>query len=259
MIKNVIFDIDGTISTNGNPVSENICLIIDKLKDCGVNICFASARPYRDIIPLLPVKFHKLPIVGCNGGMLYIDGMLIKASLINTSFVNRVVSLLDEIRLPYLVDGTNSYFISERSHPFHDYVKLSLGSVGENKELVYKEGVTKILILDYASNDLLEMIHEQLDINCQNININIHSTDSIFDITPANVNKFDTIVGSLHYDIKYTAAFGNDHNDMKILENVAYPFIVGDNLQVAFKHTKVNNVDSTETHLENIFKGLICQ
>ncbi|UGA38522.1 HAD hydrolase family protein [Chromobacterium haemolyticum] len=53
-----IFDIDGTICFNGRTISPAIQGALDGLRQHGHQLGFASARPYRDILPLLDARFH---------------------------------------------------------------------------------------------------------------------------------------------------------------------------------------------------------
>lgn len=48
-----VFDLDGTICFKGQPVSEKILSALSKLTDQGHEVIFASARPIRDILPIL--------------------------------------------------------------------------------------------------------------------------------------------------------------------------------------------------------------
>jgi HAD superfamily hydrolase (TIGR01484 family) len=69
-LKNIIFDIDGTITENGQPISQEIESLIEIILSKGINVILATARPLRDTLPLLPKKQHELPIIGCNGAMI---------------------------------------------------------------------------------------------------------------------------------------------------------------------------------------------
>ena len=51
---NFIFDIDGTICFDGHHVDQSIKHRLVKLKNAHNNVIFASARPIRDLLPVIP-------------------------------------------------------------------------------------------------------------------------------------------------------------------------------------------------------------
>ncbi|GBG94686.1 hypothetical protein LFYK43_11450 [Ligilactobacillus salitolerans] len=48
-----VFDIDGTISFNGQKIEKPIVRAINSISNNGKNAIFASARPIRDLLPLV--------------------------------------------------------------------------------------------------------------------------------------------------------------------------------------------------------------
>lgn len=78
-----IFDLDGTISIDGQIVDEVIGKKIQKLLNHN-EVVFASARPIRDILSLLPASLHRCLMVGCNGAMAYKNGQLYFLTLLTT-------------------------------------------------------------------------------------------------------------------------------------------------------------------------------
>ena len=49
-----VFDLDGTICFKGKPLSQEICAALDECIQIGHEVVFASARPIRDLLPVLP-------------------------------------------------------------------------------------------------------------------------------------------------------------------------------------------------------------
>ena len=70
---NFVFDIDGTTSFNGMVIEPAIEREIYALLRAGHRVVFASARPVRDILPMLSddVRAHSgLALIGANGSLL---------------------------------------------------------------------------------------------------------------------------------------------------------------------------------------------
>lgn len=65
-----VFDLDGTICFKGQPVSERILKSLEKLEAQGHQVIFASARPIRDLLPVLDKRFHTYPMIGGNGAIV---------------------------------------------------------------------------------------------------------------------------------------------------------------------------------------------
>ena len=64
---NFVFDIDGTLCFNGKTIDQAIVEALQKLLGDGHSITFASARPIRDLVPVLPEQFKGGKLVGGNG------------------------------------------------------------------------------------------------------------------------------------------------------------------------------------------------
>lgn len=214
-----IFDIDGTISENGLPVSNNIRQQLERISRSH-QIIFASARPVRDMLPMLPESLHHSAIlIGCNGGMAYQNGMSLFANVLSDNDVSKILSFLNIHQIPYVLDGKWGYSLSAISHPFHNYIDtLSNARVLEND--LIDDGITKILVLsNYQKDIFLSEINSDLSIHQ-------HKQEDIFDITPPNNNKFNTLqklIGNKPY-----IAFGNDQNDFLMLDHAKVSVFLGE-------------------------------
>jgi HAD superfamily hydrolase (TIGR01484 family) len=221
----IVFDIDGTIAFNGAPVEESICLAIQKKKAEGFDIIFATARPARDALPLLPKYLHDETIIACNGAVTSKKGRILSHVHFNDSASNSIFNFLNKNNIPYVIDGVEKYSISATHHEFHCYIeKLSCPPVCY--EEVLAEKLTKFLILDKSyQKSIIEFVSEA-GIRC---NINYHKKDDIFDLVPDEVNKFNAL-RKLGIEEKSYICFGNDKNDALILENARSANVVGNEL-----------------------------
>lgn len=219
-----VFDIDGTISQNGLPVSSEIAHQIERLAQTN-QVIFASARPIRDMLPMLPKSLHQSAIfVGCNGGMAYQNGDFLLVNTLPTDAVERIVNFLKMHKIPYVLDGKWGYSLSEIYHPFHDYID-TLSNAKMLESALIKEGITKILVLsNQQKSALLALIDNQFSVHQ-------HKQEDIFDITPPNNNKYATLQ-KLVNDQPYIA-FGNDENDFLMLQYAEKSIFLGDKADFA--------------------------
>ena len=239
-----VFDIDGTISKGGLKVHPTICNRLAMLAENN-QLFFASARPVRDMLPMLSENLHSATFIGCNGGMAWKNGKIIHSHTLKSDFVSRVLPVLKELQIPYVLDGEWNYSVSEKPHPFHDYIhSLSDHEVTE-KELVF-EGVTKILILsdEHKENILAHIKHD-------GVSIHAHRSDGFYDFTPQGNNKYRTLselIGNEEY-----VAFGNDQNDFIMLRNAQTAVFIGEreHFSGALYYASTEYIPTLLNHLES--------
>ncbi|MBS0351394.1 MAG: HAD family phosphatase [Proteobacteria bacterium] len=254
-LKNIIFDIDGTITENGQPISKEIESLIEVILSKGINVILATARPLRDTLPLLPQKHHELPIIGCNGAMISRYSKVQSAKKIPKNTVNLVKNYLDEMKVPYVIDGLYGYAISSEHSDFHSYIQNKLGS----KPMIYEElelqGITKILLLKF---DLfLKSELEKIIGNEENkLTMHHHKLEGFVDLVAENTNKFYAAI-EMGIDLSCTAVFGNDFNDIMLLKNAYLPYIVGSQLDahVDFPHIKIESVSAIPKMVSKLING----
>lgn len=220
-MKNYIFDLDGTIVKNGEPINYAIG---SKLKKISLTdkLIFASARPIRDMLPLIPTELHNCLMVGCNGGMVWENKSFISCSYFNKKTIKEVVDFLKTNNIPYILDGSWGYSVSENFHSFHDYLRSLSDEEGSENDIV-DSGVTKLLILDgNFKKDFLKFI----EVNKYNFSINYHKNDHFFDITPKSENKYSTLA-AVGIEFEKSVVFGNDSNDFQMLDHAKFSVFVG--------------------------------
>ncbi len=172
---NFVFDIDGTICNNGRYIDPNIEKAILELSKTR-NVIFASARPIRDMLPLIDSSLHKSLLIGCNGGIHYKDGSFGKTRYFKKEQIIRVIEFIKNNDMPYVLDSDWFFSLSEKKHMFHDYIR-SLSNYELSEKKLISKGVTKLLILENKfKNKLIKYL------NKQNIlySLNHHTQESFF-------------------------------------------------------------------------------
>lgn len=215
-----VFDIDGTISQGGEKVHPAICDSIQSLRK-EHQVVFASARPVRDMLPMLSVDLRDVLCIGCNGGMAYQNSKLVYQNMLCSGIVLEIINFLRIKKIPYVLDGPWNYSFSQTQHAFHQYIR-SLSSHECSEKTILSQGVSKILILN--NSDKEELLRQFCYGN--NLSVHSHRPDEFYDITPAGNNKFLTY-NSLTNTKNYVA-FGNDQNDFLLLNNADISVFIGD-------------------------------
>ncbi len=251
-MKNLVFDIDGTISFNGQTISP---LIVDEIHNLSANftIFFASARHPRDIIRILPQKLiDHAALVGANGSICMKDNTVLYKKTIDNTTVDTIIHLLSTYECSYLIDAVRGFYKSDIHHDFFEYI-TPFGSCDEQEISELKEtGVLKFLIL--SSND---PDHQKLQSEIQTLpGISLHRhSDGTFDITASSVDKYTAIHESFHIKNNFIC-FGNDQNDLPLFQNSNHSFLIGDHEALRPYATEQILEYSEEKYIESIVRVL---
>lgn len=243
-----VFDIDGTISTGGKKVHPVICQKLSELSENN-NIIFASARPVRDMLPMISDDLRSSSLfIGCNGGMAWRGGEIVLSYVLEHNFISHIIDVMNKFEVPYVLDGEWNYSVSKKSHPFHEYIR-SLSNYEVCEEEIISNGVTKILILSEDNKN--EILSHTKDYS---VSMHTHRSDGFYDLTPEGNNKYRTLsklIGKQKY-----IAFGNDQNDFIMLREAEISVFIGEreDFKEATFYTSMSYIPTLINHIENMKK-----
>ena len=124
-------------------------------------------------------------------------------------------SFLEEHKINYLLDGQNSYY---HAHPeswiLTDIIRICGQKPIHSPENILSDGAYKILILDLEWREHCQQIANQ-----NNWVLKYHSYNNCFDLMPSGVNKFNGLKYLPLIDNQDIFIFGNDHNDLELMQN----------------------------------------
>ncbi|KGJ25459.1 HAD family hydrolase [Staphylococcus haemolyticus] len=220
---NIVLDIDGTICFDGRQID---CKIIDQLfslHNIGHKIIFASARPIRDLLPVLPNKFHEFALIGGNGSIISINGRIQTLATIQPESFNVIKHVINQYDLNYIVDDEWNYaarvdatnIIYQRLDPHRLAQKLTINEI---------TSPIKTILLNIDEKDFDEVV-TYLATNAPSLSLINHSNELNIDITAKYINKFTAIKHILGKYPTYVA-FGNDHNDIEMLQHAKVGYFV---------------------------------
>lgn len=221
-----VFDLDGTICFKGQPISERLLVSLEKLVAQGHEVIFASARPIRDLLPVLHERFHQYPMIGGNGSMIAMKGKIISTISFDEGTLANIVYLLKFYNVSYLIDGDWDYaYTGPTTHPILN--NLDPERRAKNVKLDKLQSILKILVL---TSDNMEAVKEQL--SNMNVVVHSHGNEGILDISPNGIDKWSGLQ-QLGVEEKEYIAFGNDANDITMFQHAMYSVMIGENLQLA--------------------------
>lgn len=215
-----VFDLDGTICFKGVPVSDKILNSLERLRNSGHQVIFASARPIRDMLPVISKEFHNYTMIGGNGSLILSNGKIIKSVSFSLSEMKKIKQLINEFDATYLIDGDWDYAYTGPQN--HSILKnLDPLNSANLVDLDSLKSVVKVLILTSNNNELLSKKLSELDVY-----VNNHRNENVLDISPKGIHKWAALK-MLGIDKGDYIAFGNDSNDISMFENALYTVMVG--------------------------------
>ncbi|MEB2283001.1 Cof-type HAD-IIB family hydrolase [Lysinibacillus xylanilyticus] len=213
---NFVFDLDGTLCFDGKSIDREIIEALHELKLAGHQVIFASARPIRDLVPIIPKDFHEGLLVGGNGTFTYDHGQ-IQVTYFEQQILDKLMTLIHRHQLKYLADGQWDYsFTGDITHPIYRNIDKTNST---NIPLEQLLPVCK-LVLFQPNKEVLEVLEAFPVI------VTHYKTERAIDISPLGINK----VRGLHrLNIQQFIAFGNDSNDQCLFEHAVHSVCVGNN------------------------------
>lgn len=219
-----IFDLDGTIIYDGKKLTPDFANSLRDIVSAGHQIYFATGRSYRDYLPMLPEWCHELPAVTFGGALVTDRGKIIYQKFMDSYELQEFIYALDRNHAAYLIDSHHSYFHSAKeSWILHDIFAISGQYPNDSLESVLEEGAYKLLVLDNHFQALAKKYVDSF-----NWELKYHSYHDCFDVMPANVNKFIGVSNLSLPDLDNIFVFGNDHNDLELMQNFDNNILFGD-------------------------------
>ncbi|MYL41013.1 HAD-IIB family hydrolase [Virgibacillus salexigens] len=221
-----VFDLDGTICFNGEYISEPIIQGLEQLERKGHELIFASARPIRDLLPVLPSRFHRHQLIGGNGAIVQDNGKVTSTACFDRNTFQRIEEIIEHFSSQYLIDGLWNYsYTGAIDHPIRG--KVDPNGLARNLPKMEIETVIKVVLLESSNMNDVERQLKKLDVV-----IHRHEGERVLDISPKGVDKWS---GLQQLEIKEQAyvAFGNDANDVTMFQHASHSIMIGHHHQLA--------------------------
>lgn len=220
-----VFDLDGTICFNGQPISKKILRSLVNLCNEGHEVIFASARPIRDMLPVIDEHFHHHPMIGGNGSLFAKDKKVVRSNAFSTNELNEIKRLIEQYHATYLIDGEWDYaYTGSDTHPIRQ--NLDPARIAKMVNIDSLNPIVKVLLL--SSDNMEELAEELLKLN---VFLNKHRNENVLDISPRGINKWSSLM-SLGLKESTFVAFGNDINDLQMFEKALHTVMIGNHEQL---------------------------
>ncbi|MHA0858302.1 HAD-IIB family hydrolase [Paenibacillus sp. CMAA1364] len=232
-----VFDLDGTICFKGQPISQRLVQRLELLMVEGHEVIFASARPIRDMLPVVDSRFHNHILIGGNGSLVSIEGQLVHVNSFTIEQIQLIMELVRSYEATYLIDSDWNYaYNGAIDHPILNNVdsmklaeKVSIDTLGN---------IVKILIL--SATNLERLSEELLKLD---VVVHKHKDEQLLDISPKNIHKWSALQ-RVGVEEQQFIAFGNDANDISMFQKAVYSIRIGHHPELGKYATKTISLEA---------------
>lgn len=258
MIKLIASDLDGTLLRHGAQALEpGVCDLIHKLTDMGIIFVAASGRQYPNLSRLFaPVK-DEIAFICENGCMaFYKDQMIYKEKMEEDIARQLIRDIWAEDTAEVLVSGEDTSYIQAKDPAYlihlRDVVKNNVTPV--NDILEKQEEYFKISL--YEKDGLDSVIDKWQERYADLLKVVVSGFEWL-DFMPKGVHKG---IGMAHLQQYFgifpeeCMAFGDNYNDIEMLDSVKYNFVM-DTAPDEIKKTTQYITHTVEEVLEKIIES----
>ncbi|MFK0012683.1 HAD-IIB family hydrolase [Streptomyces sp. NPDC091027] len=213
-----VFDLDGTLCFDGRSIDRRIVSAIESCERGGHRLVFASARPVRDMLPVLDGAFPEAILIGGNGSLVSVGGQVRARAAFTPTTLAALLEAVERHAATYLADGPWDYaYTGPADHPILG--RVDQGALASRVDLTELPQVVKFLVVGATDMPALARAGRLLGTT-----VNHHLDEQIIDFAPGTTNKWEALsdLGITDY-----AAFGNDINDLDLLRNARHSVRVG--------------------------------
>lgn len=231
MIRLIASDIDGTLLHNGASALDPVIFEeIHRLRERGILFCPASGRQYGSLRRLFGPVASELTYLCENGAVVMGPGdpgpLLGKTPLDRDMALKLCHEIIDLPQCEVLISGVNTSYLCPRNEDVVDHIRYFVGNnltVVPSPEAV-PEDIVKIAAYCRQGSRLLEP--EMAPRWRERLNVAI-AGEMWLDFTVADKGTgLRQLCGALRIGMDEVMAFGDNYNDLPMLEAVGRPYIM---------------------------------
>lgn len=234
-----ICDMDGTLLNSKNIITEENVTALKKLQQQGTEVMIASGRTdlmIKKYIKQLDLRGH---VISCNGGLIrnITTDEIVYSRPMDKSTVKEILSYCNKESINYLVYTPNIVFSNKNNPRTAIYEKLNQEQEVElrfqiqyidNADMKAMEDMDILKVLLISEDDdqveyLLNKFTKFMELSA------VISGKGMLDIMASNTSKGNAVkflAEKTGVNLDYVIAFGDNYNDMEMLQNVGMPIAV---------------------------------
>ncbi len=250
MKKMIVSDLDGTLLKSDKTVSVHSIEVLRSMEEKGIQVVFATARPPRDAFELIPDSLQNEFVICYNGAIIYRDADVLYSKEVSRQTVLEIVGVAKSFELNNICVEVN-----DRLYSNFDVATVFGKSPFESVDFTKFDFHKAYKVMIYADERITADFLSHLPKECRGV---ITDDGTLCQIMHADVTKWNSIATLLdHFDLNHSdvIAFGDDFNDMEMIENCGVGVAMGnavDELKsVADFVTKSNDEDGVAAFLQD--------
>lgn len=235
-IKLIALDLDGTVLTDSNTLSNRVKRSLEKAIKSGIEVVAASGRPYgsmpKNVLGIEGLNYS----ITSNGAAVHDNsGRRIHSSLISENDVISLLKITEEFDLIFeaFVDGltyTDSRYTANPlkygcSEAYVDYVKSSHGHIDNMREFIYNHR-RELDSIEIVCTDAKKRAHIRQLVKDSTCEFYITSSSENFiefmDKSATKGNAVDWLCKHLDVKQEHTCACGNADNDADMIDQAGF-------------------------------------
>jgi len=252
MYKLIALDLDGTLLNNHSKVSQRNLEAVLSCHRNDIQVVVATGRPPRFTFGYIPDLLTKDYCVCYNGAQIFRFGKLVYEQAIDTRIINEILSETKSSENIVLEAKKSVYSNFPKTTLWEDVKHKPINGLHDD-DIIYK-----LLVVDPSKN-LYELLNEKYSAHCYIIETDGGNLIEIMDKSVSKLNAIMWVAKEENIDSKCVMAFGDDLNDLEIIDGVGMGVAMGNGhkqlKEIANIVTLKNDEDGVAVVLEKMIEG----
>lgn len=231
MYKAVALDLDGTILTSKNQVTEKTKRVLTEIRKMGIKVIIATGRTLTTARPIKDKLELEMPLITNNGSRVYNEyNQLLKEFSIPSDILNEILKLKRNSNIHLNIYSNEKWYVEKDN--FHknviNYQKFNnfFYELTDFDKFLNKE-VTKLVYM--GKHEELVELEEKIN-NISPYIKTMFSTEFSLEVINAETSKAAALLAVLDKEqikLEETIAFGDGFNDYEMLKSAGKACIMG--------------------------------
>lgn len=256
----VFSDVDGTLLNSRRELSAKTLFSIRSLRERGIPFVIISGRSPSGIYPIQERYGFRSPVVSFSGALILDENRKVLYSRgILPEVAEEVISFVEKNRFDctWNIYSGEEWIVKSKRDPRiirEESIVHAVAREGNVHTLPRGADIGKILCM--CNPDCLPDIETGLKAAFPELYI-VRSSDILLEVMPGGVTKSSAVkelCGMWNIPLEKAVAFGDNYNDIEMLETVGMPFLMG-NAPKELKDRLANMTDSNDD--DGIYNALV--
>lgn len=261
----IVLDLDGTLLKDDKTISPRTKNVLQTLQNNGHEVMIATGRPYRSSEPYYREMQFKTPIVNFNGAFIHHplhSGWGMHHSPLDIKVAKEIVEALNNYRFHNIIaEVKDDVYFHYHDEKLIDIFQLGSPSVTTGDLRQFLQAAPTSMLIHSDENDVAEIRQHLSDVHAEVIDHRRWADPwHVIEIVKSGLSKavgVDLVAKDLGVSRKNIIAFGDEDNDLEMLDYVGTGVAMGNGIEqlktVANQITLSNEEDGIAVFLEEKF------